>query len=235
MQEFTYSGTELEALAEADNYYSWIVEQFRPWLRGDVAEVGAGIGTFAQRLAAEPSVERLHLFEPDPGMGVELERRFAGNDRIEVVHGVFDGSAVSGMSDAIVLVNVLEHIADDRAFVQQAHASLRPGGALLLFTPALPWLYGSLDRAFEHHRRYTRAAMRALLQGSGFEVARLRYVNLPGIVSWLLAGRVFGLQTINPASMRMYDRWVIPPVAMVERRLPPPVGQNLLAVGVRPR
>lgn len=234
MAEIAYEGTELEALAEADNYYRWIVRQFRPWLGPHTVEVGAGLGTFAQRLLETPATERVTLFEPDPGLAAALGERFGQRSDVAVRPTTFDPAALDTPADAIVLVNVLEHIDDDGAFAREAWEALRPGGTLALFVPAMPFLYGSLDRAFEHHRRYTRASMRALLLEAGYEVRRLRYMNLPGVLSWFLAGRILGMRTIRPASMRVYDRLVIPWVARVERWIAPPIGQNLLAVAVRP-
>ena len=47
----TYEGSDLEALADMPNYYTWIMETFGPFVRGDVVEYGAGIGTVSSRLA----------------------------------------------------------------------------------------------------------------------------------------------------------------------------------------
>jgi len=229
-----YPGTELEALAEADNYYSWILEQFRPFLGQHVVEVGAGLGTFAQRLHDSGAPDRMTLFEPDPGLSASLAERFAGRPEVSVYPTVFDAEALATPADAIVLVNVLEHIEEHDAFARAAFDALRPGGAMAVFVPALPVLYGSLDRAFDHYRRYTHASMRRLLTETGFEVRRLRYMNLPGVISWFVAGRILRMRTIQPASMRTYDRLVIPWVSWVERRVEPPIGQNLLAIAVRP-
>ncbi|MDQ3081675.1 MAG: hypothetical protein M3R07_05635, partial [Gemmatimonadota bacterium] len=63
-ETFTYSGTELDALAEARNYYAWVMQQFEPYLGPDVIEVGAGIGTFSEFLLRSPKVETLVAIEP---------------------------------------------------------------------------------------------------------------------------------------------------------------------------
>src|SRR5262245_65516709 len=47
---FAYSGTELHAFTEADNYYRWILSEFAHYLRERIIEVGAGIGTFSEFL-----------------------------------------------------------------------------------------------------------------------------------------------------------------------------------------
>jgi hypothetical protein len=101
----------------------------------------------------------------------------------------------------------------------------------LLFIPALPSLYGTLDKAFDHFRRYTKSSLAGKLKEAGFRVEYLRYMNFPGILSWFLAGRVFKKKTIRPLEVRVYDRWVIPCARLLERYWEPPAGQSIIAVG----
>jgi len=232
--EFRYSGAEFEALSQAHNYYRWIRSMFGEHLRGRVVEVGAGRGTFSDRLLALESIDELLLIEPDASLYRQLHARFADEARVTTVEGYFGDGDLGGPVDAIVLVNVLEHIQDDASLVQTAWRALRPGGALLLFVPAGPSLFGSLDRAFDHFRRYERRGLVELLTGGGLEVATAHYVNAPGALIWFLAGRVLRQQTIRIAQMRLYDRLVIPIVSRVETILRPPRGQSLMAIAVKP-
>ena len=63
MTEFNYSGTELDSLAEAKNYYGWVLKQFEPFLGETVIEAGAGIGTFSDFLLSSPKVKNLIAIE----------------------------------------------------------------------------------------------------------------------------------------------------------------------------
>ena len=153
---FAYVSTELHALAEAKNYYRWVNRQFAPFIGKRVIEVGAGIGTFAQSLLDHVPVSELVLVEPSDNLFPILQRRFAQEPHVKIIHGYFQPIASPATADSIVLVNVLEHIAEDQAFLDDAHAALTPGGTLLLLVPALPQIYGSLDQAFGHYRRYTK-------------------------------------------------------------------------------
>lgn len=232
--EFHYSGAEFEALSQADNYYRWIRSMFSEHLRGRVAEVGAGRGNFSERLLALDSIDELLLIEPDAKLYQELTTRFADEARVATFEGCFGEGDLGGPVDAIVLVNVLEHIEDDAGLVQTAWQALRPGGALLLFVPAGPSLFGSLDRAFDHYRRYDRGGLVELLTGGGFDVETVHYVNAPGALIWFLAGRVFRQQTIRLAQMKLYDRIAIPLISRLETILRPPRGQSLMAIAVKP-
>jgi ubiquinone/menaquinone biosynthesis C-methylase UbiE len=225
---FAYVSTELQALAEAKNYYRWVNRQFAPFMGKRVVEVGAGIGTFAQSLLDHVPLAELVLVEPSHNLLPLLQQRFAGDSRVKIVPGFFQPIAVPAPVDSVVLVNVLEHIAKDQAILDDAHAVLSPGGTLLLLVPALPQIYGSLDQAFGHYRRYTRTALARKLHGAGFEIIRLAYVNLLGIGGWWLSGRVLRRKTLQARYVRWYDRWVIPWLSKLEERWQPPCGQSLI-------
>jgi SAM-dependent methyltransferase len=227
---FNYSGAELDALAEARNYYTWITRRLAPYLGARTLEVGAGIGTFTEYLLGARSDTVVTAVEPAANNFPHLERRFRGNPRVRTLPGYLDETVAPGQADAVVAINVMEHVPDDRAFVRAAARALAPGGHLCIFVPALPWLFGTLDEAFEHYRRYTRRTLAALLPGSGLEPLELRYVNLPGVAAWWLSGKVLRRRTISPAQARTYDRLVVPLVAAVEQRWSPPIGQSLLLV-----
>jgi SAM-dependent methyltransferase len=228
--DFRYSGSELDALAEARNYYNWISGRFAPYLGTRVVEAGAGIGTFTRYLLERAPRARVLALEPAENNFPHLARSFAGDPRVETRHGYLDDSVEPAAADAVVAVNVMEHVEDDAAFLRTAARALAPGGHLLLFVPALPALFGSLDRAFDHYRRYTRPELRGKLEGAGLRPVEVRYMNLPGVAAWWLAGKVLRRRTVSARDARVYDRWVVPWVRAVESRLSPPLGQSLLAV-----
>ena len=231
---FTYSGEELDALAGARNYYGWIADRFAPALGPRIVEAGAGIGTFTGYLLARRPDARVTAVEPAGNNFPHLARRFAGDARVTPLRGYLDDTFPPASADAVVAVNVMEHVADDGAFLRAAARALVPGGHVLLFVPALPALFGSLDRAFEHHRRYTRPVLRARLAAAGLEALDVRYLNLPGVAAWFLTGRVLRRTTVGTRQVAWYDRWVIPWVRALESRVRPPLGQSLLAIARKP-
>ncbi|MDE3241319.1 MAG: class I SAM-dependent methyltransferase [Nitrospirota bacterium] len=231
---FRYVSSELAAMAEAENYRRWILRRFAPYLSQRIVEVGAGMGAFSDLLLREARPAALTLVEPADNLVSLLRQRFAGERRVTVVHGYLDLLVGSSPVDSVVLVNVLEHIEDDAAVLRIIWDLLVPGGALLLFVPALPWLYGSMDRAFGHVRRYRKPALAQMLDRIGYETVDLRYFNLLGVGPWLVAGRILQRQTLHPKAVRLYDRWVLPWLLKLESCWPPPIGQSLLAVARKP-
>jgi SAM-dependent methyltransferase len=198
-------------------------------------EVGAGVGNFAVSLLNQIPLERLVLVEPAVNLQGRLEARFTADARVKIVKGELGDCGGFGKFDTLIAVNVIEHIEDDSRFLRQAYELLAPGGTVVLFAPALQSLYGSLDAAFDHFRRYSRAGMATLLTRGGFSLEHTRYLNFPGVFSWFLAGKVLRQATLKPAQVRFYDRYVIPVVSRVEGWCEPPIGQNLLAIACKPK
>jgi len=227
---FSYSGTELDALVQARNYYRWILSQFLPHVGPRTIEVGAGIGTFSELLLAQTAVDQLIVVEPARNLFPRLEQRLSGNPRVTLVHGHLDDLPVSISADSAILLNVLEHVENVAPFLAALHARLTSGGRLLLLVPAGPRLYGSLDEAFGHYRRYTKGLLARSLVEAGFRSRLLRYFNFPGVLTWFAAGRIFRQRTLHARSVALYDRLMVPWISRLETRWAPPYGQSLLAV-----
>jgi SAM-dependent methyltransferase len=230
---FRYSGTEQDAMGEARNYYRWILAQFLPYLGEEMVEVGAGVGNFAAHvLAARPEI-RLTLIEPAENLAPGLAARFSGNPNVIVRNGNLETYAAGLSADSAAMVNVLEHVEDDSSCLLQLRGILRPGGRVLLLVPAVPAICGSLDAAFDHYRRYSRRELLGKLAAAGLEIEKLRYVNLPGVAAWWMAGNLLRCRTLSAGSVRFYDRWVVPWLCKIEGVWAPPIGQSLLAVARR--
>lgn len=232
--EFNYSGSELDALAQARNYYCWVLGKFEPSLGSTVIEVGAGIGTFSSFLLSLSQVRKLIAIEPAANTYPVLAERFGTNPRVETRYGYLKDHSKAIIGDSLVAVNVLEHIADDHEFLRDAFDCVSPGGSLLIFVPALPAIFGTLDEAFAHQRRYTKASLQRAIELSGWRVQRVSYMNFPGIAAWFLAGRILRKTSIAAADAKAYDRLVVPWLSRLESRFEPPIGANLVAIATKP-
>jgi SAM-dependent methyltransferase len=78
---------------------------------------------------------------------------------------------------AVVLLDVLEHVADPVAVLKHAHAALEQAGAVIITVPAHPWLFSRWDEQLGHFRRYTVREFRREAAAAGFRVASLSYWN----------------------------------------------------------
>lgn len=221
----------LERLADTPNYSDWIARLVTPYIEGRVLEVGAGIGTISLKLAAQAS--HLYLAEPHQESFERLAERLGGQDRTSLLRSDFAGLSDLADLQAVVMINVLEHIEDDAGAVNRIGGMLAADGKLVMFVPAFPALYSKFDREIGHFRRYRLASMRALLPDSSWHVEALHYVNAPGLILWWLGMRVMNLSPASSAATAMFDRWVVPGLSRLEAVVHPPFGQSIFAVAVR--
>jgi len=222
----------LDRLAAAPRYNCWMFERLRPWVGDRLLEIGSGIGNLSAFLVDRP---RVVLTDTEPYYLDRLRVRFGDRPNVEVARlylPTVDGALAAERFDTVICLNVLEHVADDRASLAGMARLLAPAGRLVLLVPALPWLYGSLDVALGHHRRYTRGELIEKFRGAGLRVRHLEYFNLAGLPGWWLAGRVLRRRLIPTGSLRLYDALV--PLFRLERVLPWRVGQSLIAIGEGP-
>ena len=133
--------------------------------------------------------------------------------------------------DTIVCLNVLEHIEDDRGVLRRLHDSLAPGGRLLLLVPAHQWLFGSIDRAIDHHRRYERAGLVRKLEEAGFLVEHTQFFNRLGVLGWWLNGKILGRTRVPGFQLHLQNLLV--PLLRAEMYAPLPFGLSLVAVARR--
>ena len=202
---------ELGSLAAAERLCAWMFDSFAEHVSGaTVLEVGAGIGTFSARML-EAGAEALLLVEPEAACAEAIEARFAGEPRVTTSRDPLPGApclaGATGRFDLVVCQNVLEHIADDRGALLEMADVLRSGGHLALLVPAEPWLFGALDDAYGHWRRYRRQELADLVRDVGLEVQAIRPMNALGIAGWWAKNRRPGAR-IGAGSLSAYETLV---------------------------
>ncbi len=222
----------LETLSACANYNDWVFRLLRPHLAGPVLEVGCGTGTYT-RLIAEAGFQVTGV-EIDTALAEAARRNLAGFSKVAVESAdVFDLALPPGGFGTVVLLDVLEHVADDLGLLRRLGDALRPGGCLLLKVPAGRWLMGPLDRALGHHRRYGAGGLRGLLAEAGLSARSLRHMNGLGVLGWWWHAKVTGRVAPPEGQVAAFDR-LVPWLRRVEGVLRPPVGQSLVAVARKP-
>jgi SAM-dependent methyltransferase len=217
---------------DAPSYNDWLLSRALPFVGEQVLEVGAGIGTFTLLLAGRGI--RVTALEPEDELAEILEERTRGLDGVRVYRQTIGDAPADlvGDADSVISFNVLEHIPDDRGALEAMRSFLRPGGQLLLLSPAHPFLFGATDRAVDHERRYTKDSLGTLLTESGYDVADLRYVNPIGAAGWLVSSRLLRRTTLPRGPLKLYER-LVPALRTIDRmRLP--FGLSVWARAVRP-
>ncbi len=218
----------LERIATASRYNRWMFDRLRPWVGRRVLEIGAGIGNMSAFLVDR---ERVVLTDSEPYYLGRLRERFAARPQVTVAELRLPAVAPrlgTERFDTIICLNVLEHIADDAAALGALPKLLEPGGRLVLLVPSLAALYGTLDQALGHFRRYAPDELCRKLAAAGFRLRHLEYFNLAGVLGWWLTSRVLRRRLIPAGALRCYEALV--PLFRLERLLPWRVGQSLIAI-----
>lgn len=218
-------------MVHAVNYRQALINEFKPYLRGNVLEIGAGIGHFTAELLKLETVQKLVVVEPNPQFTKILADKFPN---LHIIEGTIKDVPGHTPWDCIITINVLEHIEDDIAELKQYHQLLLPTkGFLCLFVPARPELYAPIDKDFGHYRRYTKGDLRSKLKSSGFDILRMRYYNLIGYFAWLFVFKLAGRHHFSKTSVKLFDRIVFPIFNRIERYIPYlPTGQSILTIAI---
>jgi 2-polyprenyl-3-methyl-5-hydroxy-6-metoxy-1,4-benzoquinol methylase len=224
---------DVECLAASKNFFAWVLEEFGTYLKGDVLEVGAGSGAITRRLVEGPFDVSVVALEPADNMFSSLQPYAALTEGVTAEKATLADYAAQGapMFDAVLYLNVLEHIADDEGEVRLAAQVLRPGGALLVFGPALEMLYSELDHSAGHYRRYSLERLRRIVEAAGLRIVSLRYFDVLGTMPYLVVYRWLHRTNISGSTVWGYDRAIVPLSRLIQRLFPdPPVGKNIILV-----
>jgi SAM-dependent methyltransferase len=222
---------EFSALSEATNYRRALLRDFDSYLQGNVLEVGAGIGQITSDLLRRSQIKKLISVEPDAAFCARISEQFPGHDLLQ---GTVNELKSELDWDAILSINVLEHIEDDEEELATYHRLLQPArGALCLFVPARPEIYAPIDKDFGHFRRYTRPELRKKLDSAGFELVLFRYYNFVGYFAWWLNFRILKKRSFDVSAVRFFDKAIFPVVHSFESNISaPPIGQSLIAIAI---
>jgi len=231
MSDLSYYGEELDLFAGAIHWRGYWSSCVRPFLTGDVLEVGAGIGTNTRSLAPDKFRSWVCL-EPDAKLADRAAVTLGANTataECKVVVGTTETLAHRARFDTLLYIDVLEHIEDDKNELRRAAGLLKQGGQLIVLSPAHPWLYTAFDRSIGHYRRYNRASLLAC-GPEGCALNRIWYLDSVGMLA-SCANR-FLLHQAMPdiRQILFWDRFLVRLSTLLDRLLMHRVGKSILAV-----
>ncbi len=219
----------LEVLTEAKNYNRWIAENFYASIQAPLLEFGAGIGNMSELLS---SYTPLCVTDTDARMLAHLEDKFSQINAVSVQFLDITQPPPEHVVErfqTVIGINVLEHVEDDeQALVHVGHV-LKPSGRLLLLVPAKKWAYTELDRQLGHFRRYEKKELGEKLVTASFQIEKLYYFNLIGLLSWIMRDKIQRSGGLRPYQIALFDS-IVPILKRVESKVSMPVGISLIAI-----
>lgn len=224
----SYQGEELVLFEKAVNWKRYFSSFIKPYLKGTVIEAGAGIGGTTQ-LLNDGSATSWILLEPDTKMAAHLEMKLGylqlpGN--CKVINGTM--TQLTGITaDTIIYIDVLEHIEQDQIELENAAALIKPGGHIIVLSPAFPSLFSPFDKAIGHYRRYTKASLKRIVPAS-LEQVQLRYLDSLGYFMSKTNRLVLRQKYPTQAQVSMWDRYFIPLTRITDRIVNYSFGRSIL-------
>ena len=221
-----YVGKELYLFEKAVHWKKYWVSFTAPSIRGDVLEVGAGIGANTP-LFAQEDFKRWTCLEPDPALLAECTKRLGADPRYTYLAGTtFD---IRGAVDVIMYIDVLEHIENDSAEMERAAKLLNPGGTLIVLVPAHQWLFSPLDEAVGHFRRYTKKTLNAVAPHS-LRLQKIMYLDSVGLLASLANKALLKQSMPTEAQIKTWDSLLIPVSTVLDRITLYQVGKSVLGI-----
>lgn len=118
--------------------------------------------------------------------------------------------------DVVTMLDVLEHLSDDKQALCEVRRVLRPGGVFVWSVPAYQKLWSAHDEALHHFRRYEMRGLQRLLRQNGFEVRLISFaMSLMPPVAWLWRRLILPFRPKRPRQAKRHSEGaVLPPVPL---------------------
>ena len=205
-----YTIADQERMRAAQKYFLWQARLAEAELGKRVLEVGCGMGNFSDHLHDRELVVGIDV---DENCVARWKERF--QNRQHYTGFVLNAESPEFIElkkyqlDTVVCLNVLEHIEDHGLVLKQMWEVLPKGGRVVLIVPAFEALYGEIDRRLGHHRRYTKRLLSTLSRTAGFQVRRLRYMNVTGFFGWWANAKIFKRAEQSENQIAFFDSYIV--------------------------
>lgn len=238
-KEIDQEGLEiLNVIANADKFNTWMYQTIRPFLKGEVLEIGSGIGNITQFVMNDKlSVTASDIRDNYCSM---LYNKFNGNTylkevrKIDIIHPDFDNEYRDLLEkfDSIFALNIVEHVQDDELAVKNCKKLLRKNGNLIILVPAYMTLYNQFDKELEHFRRYTKVKLEQLFKNADLNIYKTRHFNFIGIFGWWFSGSILRKKTIPEGQMKFYNI-LVPVFKLADKFVMNKAGLSVITFGTK--
>ena len=190
-----------------------------------IVEFGAGTGALAEVMKQQ------HGLKP---ICVEIDPKLIEILKSKGFQTYTDISLIPGLVNSVYTSNVLEHIENDTDALVSIKKKMLPGALLVIYVPALPFLFSEMDAKVGHYRRYTKKELLEKVSQAGFGIRDCYYNDCLGVLAWGSL-KLFGYKGKSgigsKKSLIIYDRVVYPISMLLDflfmKRL---MGKNLLLI-----
>lgn len=231
MTEIPYVGKELELFERATTWKNYYANFLKPFLKGKVLEVGAGIGGTTITLC-DGSQEKWICLEPDPILYSTLYDKIKRHELPACCHSIKGTTADLSASEkfnAILYIDVIEHIEKDKDELERAKDLLMNDGYLIVLVPAHNFLFNEFDKAIGHYRRYNKKMLLSTAPKQ-LNIIKARYLDSCGLVASLI--NKYFLRQAYPTirQINFWDQFMIPVSKRIDWILNYNSGKTLIGI-----
>ena len=227
MTKFFYEGWELDYFDKAINFRKYQFDLLKDFIKGYVAEIGPGNGSFLDYY--NKLAYKIDLYEPSNNFLNNLEKK--QTPKINIINNYFSKKIET--YDTILYLDVLEHIDNDINEIDIAFNSLKPGGALIFNVPAFQHLFSQFDKDVNHFRRYSKTDLKFKLQKFKFsKISSFYYDSLGYFLS--LASQLFTKNYLNnfDTKIKVWDK-LIPVSKILDKIVFNKFGKSLILICIK--
>ena len=226
---FEYIGNELKLFAAAKKWKQYAAGLIKPFIKGDVLEAGAGIGSNTALFFTD-AVSSWVLLEPDKKFATALEKTLQEN-KLAGNCSVFNGysNQLKKKFDSILYIDVIEHIENDKAEIATAIELLNSGGHLIVLSPAHNFLRSRFDKAIGHYRRYSKKTLLDIANEK-VRIEKILYADSIGLTVSLANKFLLQQQYPTKKQIHFWDSYIIPVSKILDRILMYKAGKTVIAV-----
>jgi len=170
----------------------------------------------------------------------ELKNRYTssghllGTKIVDIIENDFEKNHPELLNkfDTVFSLNVLEHVKNEKQFIENCKKLLKPGGQVVILVPAFNILYNRLDTNLYHYRRYTKKSLNQVMSEQ-FEIKKTSYFNLMGIPAWYISGKLFRDNVMKKGKVDLYNK-LVPIFKIIDKITLKKVGLSVISVGQKP-
>ncbi|MBI4646081.1 MAG: class I SAM-dependent methyltransferase [Bacteroidia bacterium] len=204
----------LDIISYADKLNYWIFSVIKPYCNGNILEIGCGIGNISNYFISNGY--KIAVSDISENYCRILKEKYSGCSNLlevicmDIVHKSIKQKYQKYLQkfDTVFLLNILEHVEDDKYAVANCRHLLKDNGILIILVPAYNFLYNRFDYGLGHYRRYSKKMLNDILRQNGIAVINSFYFNAAGMAGWYISGNLLKKKIIPKGQMRFYNKLV---------------------------
>ena len=225
-----YIGNELDLFKDAIRWKNYFSVKIKEYIKGDVLEVGAGIGANTEFLTKNNDrITSITCLEPDKKLCEEISINNAHKNL--PIKNIIAGTIINieETFDTIIYIDVLEHIEESKKEIELIKKRLNKNGHLIILVPAFNYLFSEFDLSIGHFRRYNKKMLRNEINKQLIE-KQIFYLDSMGLIASIANKILLKKSTPSIANIKFWDNILVKISKITDRIILYKLGKSLIGI-----